>query len=225
MAETPHFAFDPEMFDRDGGVSRETITALVQYETLLKTWQKAVNLVGRGTIGDVWHRHFLDSAQLLPWIPRSAASGGPVTLLDVGSGAGFPGLILAILAARAEVPGLELDVHLVEANARKCAFLKEVTRVTETPVTVHHCRIEDMPPFPVNVITARGFAPLPRLLDLIAPFLERPGESPLGLFLKGRSVDEELTEARKQWKIHLVSIASVTDPEGVVLRIEDIVRG
>lgn len=229
MARPPNPAidptmFDPTMFDPGGNVSRETRGAFERYETLLKTWQKAVNLVGRGTLGDIGHRHFLDSAQLLPLIPPNPG-GAPVRLLDIGSGAGFPGLVLAILAAKEDSFGLRLEVHLVESNARKCAFLREVARATGTAVDIHRSRVEDLAPFPVDIITARGLARLPRLLALIEPFFGHPGRSPLGLFLKGRTVDEELTQARKQWKMRVESIASMTDPEGVVLRIEDVVRG
>jgi len=224
MAQPLDPAFDPKMFDQGGNVSRETSVAFERYETLLKKWQKAVNLVGRGTLKDIRRRHFLDSAQLLPLIPPNP-DGTPVRLLDVGSGAGFPGLVLAILAAKEASPGPQLEVHLVESNGRKCTFLKEIARTTETPVIVHQSRLEDLAPFAVDIITARGLASLPRLLALIEPFLGQPGCSPLGLFLKGRKVDEELTEARKQWNMHVDSIVSVTDPEGVVLRIKDIVRG
>ena len=163
MAPPPRPDFDPKMFDPGGNVSRETLAALGRYEALLKTWQKAVNLVGRGTLEDVWHRHFLDSAQLLPLIPPPP-EGGPASLLDVGSGGGFPGLVMAILAAKEASFGLQLEVHLVESNARKSAFLREIARATRTPVTVHQSRVEELAPFPVDFITARGFAPLPRLL-------------------------------------------------------------
>lgn len=224
MAEPPIAAFDPMMFDRGADVSRETLAAFECYETLLKKWQKAVNLVGRGTLEDVRNRHFLDSAQLLPLI-TAKSDGSPIRLLDIGSGAGFPGLVLAILAANETASGPGLEVHLVESNARKCTFLREVARVTKTPVTVHNERLENLAPFPVDIITARGLAPLPRLLALIEPFLVQPDCCPLGLFLKGRTAEEELTEARKQWKMTVDSIVSVTDPEGVVLRIRDIVRG
>lgn len=217
-------AFDPLALGRVGGVSRETRGALEAYETLLLKWQKAVNLVGSATLDDVWNRHFIDSAQLAPLIPRRGDGKAPV-VLDAGSGAGFPGLVLAILSATGAVPEPGFDVHLVESNARKCAFLREAARVTNSAVTVHHRRVEALAPFPVDVVTARGFAPLPRLLDLLRGFLETPAGPPMGLFLKGRRAQRELTEARKHWKMRVQTIASVTDPDGVVLRIEDIVRG
>ena len=113
----------------------------------------------------------------------------------------------------------------MESSARKCAFLKEVARTTGAHATVHQGRIERLPRFPVDVVVARGFAPLPRLLSMIEAFLSQPDRRLTALFLKGRSVDEELTEVRKQWKMRVETTASVTNPEGVVLRIEDIVRG
>ena len=217
--------YHPGIFPGIGDVSRETFDCFSAYAALLGKWQGAVNLVGPGTLDDIWHRHFLDSAQLLPLI-RPRAGGGAVRLLDVGTGAGFPGLALAILARRELRFGLDLDVHLVESNARKCAFLREIARVTETEIVIHQKRIENLTPFPVDVVTARGFAPLPRLFTLCAGFLTLSDEAkPVGLFLKGRKADEELTMVRKQWKMRDRIIPSLTDPQGVVLRVEDIVRG
>ena len=224
MSRTPFTPFDPQMLSRDGGVSRETRNALEIYEATLVKWQKAVNLVGPGTLQDVWHRHFLDSAQLTPLIP-TRPDGAPTAILDIGSGGGFPGLVLAVLAATGALRAPAITVHLVDANTRKCAFLKEVARTTGAQAAIHRSRIENLPPFPVDVVMARAFAPLPRLLDLAGGFLDQPDCHPLGLFLKGRGVDEELTEARKQWKMRVETIVSMTDPEGVVLRIEDIVLG
>jgi 16S rRNA (guanine527-N7)-methyltransferase len=212
------------MFSSEGGVSRETRNALETYEATLLKWQKAVNLVGPGTLQDVWHRHFLDSAQLVPLIPQRP-DGAPTVILDIGSGGGFPGLVLAVLAATGALGGPAITVHLVEANTRKCAFLQEVTRATGAQTVIHRARVENLPPFPVDVVMARAFAPLPRLLGLAGRFLDQPDCRPLGLFLKGRGVDEELTEARKQWKMQVETIVSMTDPGGVVLRIEDIVLG
>ena len=224
MFPSPFTPFDPQMFSPDGGVSRETRHALEIYEATLLKWQKAVNLVGPSTLKDVWHRHFLDSAQLAPLIP-TRPDGAPTVILDIGSGGGFPGLVLAVLAATGALRAPAITVHLVDANTRKCAFLKEVARTTGAQAAIHRSRIENLPPFPVDVVMARAFAPLPRLLDLAGGFLDQPDCHPLGLFLKGRGVDEELTEARKQWKMRVETIVSMTDPEGVVLRIEDIVLG
>ncbi|MGY9006167.1 MAG: 16S rRNA (guanine(527)-N(7))-methyltransferase RsmG [Alphaproteobacteria bacterium] len=204
-------------FARDVNVSRETLDALIRHHDHVVKWQKAVNLVGPESLGHIWHRHILDSAQLLPLLPKKDK---PLILLDLGSGGGFPGLILAILAAG---KGLDMAVHLVESNGRKCAFLRETARVCGVNVEIHRQRLEKIPPFEVDVITARGFAPLPKLLDLAEPFLTL--SDPLALLLKGRTCDQELTAAQKNWKIEADTIPSVSDPEGVVLRIKGIKRG
>lgn len=206
----------------DARVSRETREALSCYESLLRDWSRAVGLVAPGTLDAVWTRHFRDSAQLGPLMPARADGRAPV-VLDIGSGAGFPGLVLAVLAATGAGPAL--DVHLIEANARKCAFLREAARITGARVTVHRARIEEMTPFAVDAITARAVAPLPRLLEMAEGFLSFPGARPVALFLKGRSAHRELTAARKAWKMRVEVIASVTDPEGVVLRIGGVARG
>ncbi len=224
MPKPPLIPFDPQSLWSKGGVSRETREALEIYEASLIKWQKVVNLVGKGTLQEVWHRHFLDSAQLAPLIPKHTG-GAPTVILDIGSGAGFPGLVLAVLAATGALALPPLIVHLVEANARKCAFLKEVARITGAQVVVHNARVENLTPFPIDVIMARAVAPLPRLLTLVSGFICQADCHPLGLFLKGQGVDEELTEAGKQWKMQIETIVSVTDPKGVVLRIEDIVLG
>jgi 16S rRNA (guanine527-N7)-methyltransferase len=189
-------------------VSRETLARLEAYAALLTRWSERINLVGRATIADLWRRHMLDSAQLGPLLPASARH-----LIDLGSGAGFPGLVLAILG----VSGIEL----VEADSRKCAFLREAARLTEANVTIRPCRIEAMPPHPVDVVTARACAPLDRLLDLAAPFLA-PGSQ--CLFLKGERAGEELTLARKHWTMTVSLIQSRSDPRGVVLRLQQVAR-
>lgn len=208
----------PEDFARATNVSRETLARLETYAALLGKFQKAVNLVGPETLADPWHRHFLDSAQILPLLPPCPPDR-PLRLLDLGSGAGFPGLVLAIMAAGGGSP---LNVRLVESDARKAAFLREAARQTRAPATVENKRLEDIAPGPVDVITARAFAPLPRLLEQAAPFLGPP--APVLILHKGRHAQEELTRAGEGWKMRVVSIPSVTDPESVVLRIEDIQR-
>lgn len=197
----------PEAFQVATDVSRETLDRLRLYAARLATWNRAINLVARTTLDDVWRRHFLDSAQLLPLLPPPPADR-PLVLLDLGSGAGFPGLVLAILGAG--------EVHLAEADARKAAFLREVARETATEITLHPGRIEALVPFPVDVVTARALAPLPRLLPLAAPFLA-PGGA--GLFLKGRTVDAELTDAAKSWMMATDLIMSRTDADGRILRL------
>ncbi|MCF8482960.1 MAG: 16S rRNA (guanine(527)-N(7))-methyltransferase RsmG [Rhodospirillum sp.] len=197
-----------EQFLRETGVSRETGERLAAYLAVLKKWQSRINLVGKSTLTDPWRRHMLDSAQLLSLIPE-----GTRVLMDLGSGAGFPGLVLAILG----VP----EVHLVESDTRKCAFLTEAARVSETKITLHPKRLEALDPFPVDLVTARGFASLARILTWAAPFLLAGAQ---GLFLKGQSVDDELTEAHKIWMMREERFQSRADPSGQILRIGDLTR-
>jgi len=167
-----------------------------------------MNLVGRSTMPDLWNRHFWDSAQLYPLLPP-----GTRTLVDLGSGAGFPGLVLAIL-------GVE-DVHLIEADSRKAAFLRAVSRETGTGVTVHSARIETMQPFPADVVTARALSPLPKLVEQARPFL---GPQTVCLFPKGQNVESELTEARKRSMITVDRVPSRSDPRGTILCLREIRR-
>lgn len=198
--------FDAESFWVATGVSRETLERLTVYESLLRKWQKTINLVGPKTLDDAWSRHFLDSAQLHPLCPESVR-----VLVDLGSGAGFPGLVLAIMG----VP----EVHLIESDVRKGAFLREVARATGAPVTVHSKRIEAVQGLQADVLTARALAPLTDLLAWGARFLAIDG---VALFLKGQNVDDELTETTKYWKMRSERITSVTDPSGSILRLSGI---
>jgi 16S rRNA (guanine527-N7)-methyltransferase len=189
-------------------VSRETLARLTAYVTLLEKWQNTVNLVGRGTLSDVWRRHILDSAQLYSLLPASLGH-----VVDLGSGAGFPGLVLAIMGAE--------DVELIEANTRKCAFLREVARVTNTRVTITNDRIEGKDPRIADVVTARALAPLPRLLDYAKAYV---GPETICLFLKGQRLHEELTEAQKTWKMGVTTIPSLSDAGGSVLCLRKLSR-
>jgi 16S rRNA (guanine527-N7)-methyltransferase len=189
-------------------VPRETLDRLAVYEGLLRKWNAAINLVAPASLGQLWERHFADSAQLLPLIPR--ASRG---LVDLGSGAGFPGLVLAILG----VP----DVHLVESDTRKATFLREAARATGTAATVHAARAETVSGVFADVVTARALAPISDLLPLAVRFL-RPGG--VCLFLKGRTVESELTQTGESWTMTIERFPSVTDPSGTVVRLSEIAR-
>lgn len=173
-------------------VSRETLERLNLYESVLREWQKRINLVAAATLRDVWQRHFLDSAQLMPLIPAGARR-----LVDLGSGAGFPGLVLAILLDETQP---EARVTLIESDRRKGAFLREVARRAGAPVEILSMRIENAETQaklgPVDVVTARALAPLPRLLGLAAPLF---GSETVGLFLKGQSAAAEIVAARAIW--------------------------
>lgn len=189
-------------------VSRETLERLETYVSILGSWQSAVNLVGRKTLNDVWRRHILDSAQLFPVLPSPIER-----LIDFGSGAGFPGMVLAIMG----VSGVEL----IEANARKCSFLHEVARVTGTSVVIHNKRIEQTPTMRATVITARALAPLSVLLKYSEPFT---GPETICLFLKGNRLTQELTEAEKLWKMGVKTIPSLSGGGGNVLLVKALSR-
>ena len=192
---------DPDEFAALTGVSRETLTRLNARTELLLKWSGRINLVAPSTLADPWRRHFLDSAQLLPRVPAGADS-----LIDLGSGAGFPGLVLAIMG----VPGVEL----VEADARKCAFLREAARVAAAPATIRNARIEALPPRPVAVVTARGCAPLDRLLSYSQWFI---GPETVCLFAKGEQAGQEVAVAQQEWEFDVTSHPSRSDPRGVIL--------
>ena len=189
-------------------VSADVCERLAAHLDLLERWQKRINLVGSGTLRDPWRRHVLDSAQLTGFLPPE-----PATLLDLGSGAGFPGLVVAIVTGR--------RVHLVDSDARKCAFLREAARASAADVAVHASRIEAMGHLRADVVMARACAPLPRLLDYAEPLLAAGGRC---LFLKGRDVDAELTGVEQSWMMRVLRSPSLSDPAGTVLQLEDIRR-
>lgn len=183
-------------------VSRGAGDKLRHYGAMLAAWNEKINLVSPSTIPVLWTRHILDSAQLYPLLPP-----GATRLVDLGSGAGFPGMVLAILG----VP----EVHLIESTGKKATFLKAVAAELAPHVTVHAARIEALHgELVADMVTARALAPLPDLLPLAAPFLGARGTA---LFLKGRKAPEELTQARKYWTFSLSTQASLSDPSGVVL--------
>lgn len=197
-----------EAFD----VSRETLDRLNLYARLLVQWQKAVNLVSAKTLSDVWERHFADSAQLFKMAPDTKR------WVDLGSGAGFPGLVVAILMAeRGE--GL---VTLVESDVRKGAFMREVARQTGIVVDVASERIESfstngrISETAIDVISARALAPLDRLLELSSALFSR---NTLGLFLKGRELRSELDEAQRRWAFDSAIVPSLTDASGQILQV------
>ncbi|MEX2647869.1 MAG: 16S rRNA (guanine(527)-N(7))-methyltransferase RsmG [Alphaproteobacteria bacterium] len=192
-----------------GNVSRETLDRLEAFIDVLLTWQTRINLIGCGTIPDVWRRHVLDSAQLMPLIAPTSRR-----LVDVGSGAGFPGLVLAILGAQ--------GVELVEASQKTCAFLAEAVRVTGAEATIVCARSEALPRAPADTVTARAVAPLPRLIELVRPLI---GPGTRCLFLKGASVETELTKTHKMWKMAATTVPSRTDPGGRIVVIEDLKHG
>lgn len=196
----------------DLNVSRETLEKLQTYGDGLLKWQRAKNLVSNSTLDDMWRRHFLDSAQLAPKL-RQVFGDKPLTILDIGSGAGFPGLVL-------DVMGLG-TAHMVESNGRKCTFMRYVSRETCSSAQIHAVRVEDLEPFEVDVITSRACASVSQLLDWAEPFLENAPEMWL---LKGEAAQEELTQAQACWSITVSRFESLSDPTGSILRLRDIKR-
>jgi 16S rRNA (guanine527-N7)-methyltransferase len=189
-------------------VSRETLERLEIYVELLLKWQCAINLIGPRTVADVWGRHVLDCGQLMRYIPKDRS---PV--VDIGSGAGLPGLILAIMG----VP----DVKLVESDSRKCTFLREAARITKTPVEIVESRIEHLKNIAAGVVTARALAPLTTLTELSQSVTKR---NTIYLFLKGKDLKNELTDLKKNWKMNWEVHPSVTNPDGSILKMESVAR-
>jgi 16S rRNA (guanine527-N7)-methyltransferase len=199
--------FGPNEFRAETNVSRETIERLKAYVSLLTRWQERMNLVAPGELEDLWRRHMWDSAQLAELAPVSAD-----VWADLGSGAGFPGLVLAVMLA--DRPGFRM--HLVESNARKAAFLRESARITGAPATIHAVRAESLTPLGADVLTARALYPLPQLLDF---FVRHRAPSGIALFPKGQGLGAELTAARRAWSFTVERLPSRTDEGGQILRI------
>lgn len=197
----------PEAFRARFDVSRETLARLETFVDLLALWTRRINLVSAQSLDAVWHRHIADSAQLAALAPAEAA-----TWLDLGSGGGLPGLVVAALR-----PGTALT--LVESDRRKAAFLRLAAAEMGLPVTVLARRIEDLPPAAPDVLSARALAPLLRLLPLVAP-LTGPGT--VLLLPKGAHAFSELTAAQADWHSEAEPVASLTDPAGTILRLRNL---
>ncbi len=189
-------------------VSRETRARLEEFATLLLRWNKTINLIARRDEPALWPRHIADSLQLAPLIPPGSSRG-----IDLGTGGGFPGLVLAIAT--------DIPFDLIEADQRKAAFLREAGRATRAPVQVHAVRAEAVRLVPAPLITSRALASLPHLLTLAAPLLASGG---ICLFLKGARVESELTAAAAEWHMQITRVPSQTAPGACILRISDIAR-
>jgi 16S rRNA (guanine527-N7)-methyltransferase len=193
-------------------VSRESFERLETYVETLTAWQARINLVGPSTLKELWPRHILDCAQLLPFIPL-----GTKAIADLGSGAGLPGLVLGIVRP--------YRMHLYESNGKKAAFLREAARLTKVDAVIHNVRLEslsgttDLPQ--VQVVTARALAPLAVLLNHARPFLSKGA---IGLFHKGQDIDTELTVASKSWRIDSTRHASLTGTDSVILEVKEALR-
>jgi 16S rRNA (guanine527-N7)-methyltransferase len=212
VAQSPDLAADRARALELTPVSRETLDRLDRFAETLLAWQQRINLIAPSTEPKLWTRHIADSLQLLALAPQAK------TWVDLGSGGGFPGLVIA--CALADKPGAR--VHLVESSTKKAAFLREAVRASGAPAEVHAVRIEDFVEnlaMPVDVVTARALAPLVRLLAATYPLLKT---GTLGLFPKGQDVDAELTEAAKCWSIQSSLAPSLTDPKAKIVRVTGI---
>jgi 16S rRNA (guanine527-N7)-methyltransferase len=187
-------------------VSRETMASLRAFEAEVRRWTPAVNLVSRGSLADLWDRHIEDSAQIFRACPPDAR-----LWLDLGSGGGFPGLVIAILARELH-PGLRMV--LVESDQRKAVFLRQTAQKLGLEVTVLAQRIESLPPQGADVVSARALAALKDLLDLAIPHMKPGG---IALFPKGARYAEEVAEARSFWRLDLESHPSASSPDAALL--------
>jgi 16S rRNA (guanine527-N7)-methyltransferase len=206
MYESAPDPFGPKEFQAKTGVSRETLARLKAYVSLLEDWSSRHNLVSRNSLAHVWHRHMWDSAQLAPLVPAAAA-----TLADLGSGAGFPGLVLGeLLRGR-------VQVTLFESIRKKAEFLATAAQRMDLSVRVENRRIEEGKGA-YDVITARALAPLDTLLGYAQQIA---GGHTICLFPKGQSLASELTQARKSWRMTALQHRSVTDPSGIILEVRE----
>lgn len=203
--------FGPEDVVRQTGVSRETLARIRAYLAVLDDWRERINLIGPGEGRHLWRRHVLDSLQLLKEIFPT-----DLRVADLGSGAGFPGLVMACALAERE----GASVTLVEKSVRKSQFLEAAIAATGLPARVLNQRLEDPPPVErFDVVTARALAPLPRLLGYAHAWLKPSGKA---LLMKGRDGVKELTLARESWTFEMSSRPSLSSPEGRILTVSDL---
>lgn len=194
-------------------VSRETIEKLMVYEQLLKKWQKSINLISDSTIDNIWGRHFLDSAQLVKYIPQSNCR-----IVDFGSGAGFPILVYATLLQNAKNSGKQ-EFHLIESDSRKCAFMREVIRSINLNINIHNSRIEQISLGFFDFITARALTSLDGLLTYARPFITKNSTC---IFLKGETLAEEMTVFNRKWEAQIEEYPSLSDETGKIVILKNI---
>ena len=200
---------DPfELLNEHVNVSRETFSKLSIYHDLLLKWQRKINLISPDTVANSWERHFLDSLQLLKHIPSTHGN-----IIDIGTGAGFPGMALA-------VAGID-NIHLIESDAKKVTFLKNVSRETFSPVSVLHGRMENIQLENVHIILSRACSNLTQLLELASKNVSR---ETFCLFHKGKNWAKEVEDANKSWEFDLTTIPSVTDSSGMIVKLSTIYR-
>lgn len=192
-------------------VSRETLVCLESFLGLVEKWQPAINLIAKGSLPVAWERHILDSAQLLAFCPHDAARW-----VDLGSGAGFPGIVVAVLAREARP---ELRVTLVEADKRKATFLMQVARHLDLKIEVITDRAEVLPPLMADILSARALAPLSELCALVARHIKPSG---IAIFPKGAQAEAEVTEAQRLWRFDAAFMPSQTDPAGRIVIMKNV---
>ena len=189
-------------------VSRETYDKFKLFEETLIKWQRSINLISKSTINDIWFRHLLDSSQLYPFISKTKGN-----ILDFGSGAGFPGLVLAIMGHK--------KICLVESDQKKCTFLREVAMLCEIEVSIFNTRIENLEYKDVDLIMSRALAPLSKLIDYVELFIDKsPSKKksfPNMLFLKGKSYKQEISDLHKNKNLFFYEYPSLTDKYGKIL--------
>jgi 16S rRNA (guanine527-N7)-methyltransferase len=203
--------FGPQDFKTIAGATNKQMDDLETYRAILADWNNRMNLVGPSAMQTFWLRHAWDSAQLKFLAPEAKHWA------DIGAGAGFPGLVLAILMK--ETPGAR--IHLIESMSKRCRFLTEVVERLKLDATVHNARAEDVRLRGLDIVTARACAPMVRLLDFAWPTLK---QGAVGLFLKGREVGLELEEARKVWSFSAEIHPSRSDASGAIVRLEGLSR-
>lgn len=194
-------------------VSRETFDRLHQFENLLIKWNKAINLVSPSTVQDIWNRHILDSAQIIPIAPST-----PRSWADLGSGGGLPGIVIAVVLAESS-PATK--VTLVESDTRKATFLRTAVRELNLTTHVISDRIENIPPLGAQILTARALAPLPALLGYVQRHMDEDGTA---LLQKGQAAKTEVLDARQDWIFECTSHTSMTDPSASILEIKGLER-
>ena len=197
-----------ELLNLHINVSYETFDKLCLYYDLLIKWQNKINLISSDTIDHIWERHFLDSAQLINYLPEPNGN-----IIDIGSGAGFPGMILAVMG----IP----NIHLIESDGKKISFLREVARITNSNVTIHHDRVEDINIENCKIILSRAVTDLTQLLNLIE---KNVSHETISLFHKGKNYSNELEEAKNNWSFEHQIFPSITGHNGVIIKLSHIKR-
>ena len=203
-----------DTFCRHTRVSRETIRSLVKYEELLKETNKSLNLIGNSTVNDIWHRHFLDSFQAIDFIDKNQK-----TLVDIGSGAGFPGLVLSIIAKERKIP---LKIKLIEKSRRKINFLEEIISKLNLNADAINQNVEDEKfHFVDDMFVARAFKPLPKILELIH---NKANNFKKIIIFLGKGGRKELLQASKNWDIKYKQRMSVTSSDSLILEISKLTK-